>query len=458
MLKDKDFFLRVTDTLRSRKIYDDLIWKYSFHHKDQQTMKESVMKNNMLLTQTGTFFESDLIKCSPDTSNFRHFDYFPMINARAHKLGDNSNPGILNRQFRQTYDKLLKTLLEKQKLDEGDWLNLTYYFLLQDRINEAIEIFGRVEPKHFENHETLRMQYDYMRAYLDFFIGAESGFKVAMSISQKYADYPILSWKVLFTEILDQLEEFKEGVDYDEAIDNEDETKRKANLKKSINLEPTLHCELDHSYIKVEYNNIKKLLVKYYVMDPEVLFSRTPFLNQNTEDFAYVKPMEKQEVELDKKLKSDQFEIIEKLKNQNLVIEVTGEGKQAFLTYFATSLKVAINENFGELKVVDKDDQPLSKVYVKAFSKEKNGTVKFFKDGYTDIRGKFEYAQINSKKLNSVEKFAILVMSDDHGSMTREAKVPPNVATEEDEDVKFLQPSQMNRLMHQQHRAKNRKR
>ena len=60
-------------------------------------------------------------------------------------------------------------------------------------------------------------------------------------ISKKYADYPILAWKVLFTEILDQLEEFEEGVDYDEDIDQDDETKRKANLKKSINLEPTLH-------------------------------------------------------------------------------------------------------------------------------------------------------------------------------------------------------------------------
>ena len=345
MLKDKDFFLRVTDTLRNRKIYDDLIWKYSLHHKDYQTMKESIMKNNVLLPQTGTFFESDLIKCSPATSNFRHLDYFPMINARAHKLGDNANPGILNRQFRQTYNNLLKTLIEKPKLDEIDLLNMTYYFLLQDRINEAIEIFQRVDPKHFDNHKTLKMQYDYMRAYLDFFIGSETDFKVAMSISKKYADYPILSWKVLFTEILDQLEEFKEGVDYDEDIDNEDETKRKANLKKSINLEPTLHCELEKTQIKVEYNNIKELLVKYYVMDPEVMFSRTPFLNQNTEDFAYVKPMEKQVIDLDKKLKSDQFEILEKFQNQNLVIEVTGEGKQAFLTYFATSLKVAINEN-----------------------------------------------------------------------------------------------------------------
>merc|ERR1711957_246212 len=117
---------------------------------------------------------------------------------------------------------------------------------------------------------------------------------------------------------------------------------------------------------------------------------------------------------------------------------------------------VSINENFGELRVTDGSSDPLSKVYVKAFSKEKGGTIKFFKDGYTDIRGKFEYAQINSKKLNAVEKFAILVMSDDHGSLTREARVPPNVMAGVSQDVAFLQPSMISKIQHQQNRAINR--
>ena len=46
-----------------------------------------------------------------------------------------------------------------------------------------------------------------MSAYFDFFIGAPDGFKVARSIARKYQDYPIVSWKVLFLEIHDQLNE-----------------------------------------------------------------------------------------------------------------------------------------------------------------------------------------------------------------------------------------------------------
>ena len=460
MLKDKEYFKQVTDTLRERKIYEPSVWAYGFYHKDIDTIKEHIMKSSHIITQTGTFFKSSLIECSPEESNFRHYDYFPIINARAHKLGDNSNPGIMNKQFRNTYHIFLRTLAEKEELDNVDLLNLTYYYLLQDRINEAIDIFKKVDEEYFKTHSTLKMQFDYMRAYLDFFVGTESGFKIAKDVSKEYADYPILSWQILFKEIVDQLEEYSEGVDYDEDIDQEDETKRKANLKKSINLEPLLHCELDNTnkQIKVEYNNIPSILIKYYVIDPEVMFSRAPFLNQNTEDFAYVKPMDTQTVELDKKLKSSVVDIKDDLQAKNLVIEITGEGKQQFLTYFSTSLKVAINENFGELKVTDNDDKPLSMVYVKTFSKDKSNSIKFFKDGYTDIRGKFEYAQINSKKLLSIEKFAMLIMSDDYGSVTREAKVPSNLEIQEEEqDVGFLATSHANKYRQQKIRSHNRK-
>ena len=62
-------------------------------------------------------------------------------------------------------------------------------------------------------------------------------------------------------------------------------------------------------------------------------------------------------------------------------------------------------EAYGELKVTDKDNNPLPKVYVKVFSQKKgqsDSQAHFFKDGYTDIRGKFEYAQTSSAKLNEV--------------------------------------------------------
>ena len=35
---------------------------------------------------------------------------------------------------------------------------------------------------------------------------------------------------------------------------------------------------------------IKGVAVKFYIIDAEILFSRTPFLKESTEEFSYVKP------------------------------------------------------------------------------------------------------------------------------------------------------------------------
>lgn len=54
-------------------------------------------------------------------------------------------------------------------------------------------------------------------------------------------------------------------------------------------------------------------------------------------------------------------------------------------------------------------DKGLGKVYVKVFSLDKSGKESFYRDGYTDIRGKFEYANCSGDKLKSVTKFSILI-------------------------------------------------
>ena len=250
-----------------------------------------------------------------------------MINSRAHKVGDDINAGILNVQFRETYNKFLVTIVEKKALENEDWLNLTYYLLLQDRVSEAMDTFKRFDPKQLENDTKLRIQYDYMTAYLDFFNGFDTQFKEARRISKLYEEYPVLSWRVLFTEILDQLQEYDGEETPDIEIDQEDESKKKANLKKSKALEPTLNFTLEGKDLVVEYTNITEVTLKYYIIDPEILFSRAPFLMQNTEDFAYTRPCKTEIIPLEKDKKELRKEIGADFSNQNVVIEIVGAGK-----------------------------------------------------------------------------------------------------------------------------------
>jgi hypothetical protein len=88
---------------------------------------------------------------------------------------------------------------------------------------------------------------------------------------------------------------------------------------------------------------------------------------------------------------------------------------------------VTFNETYGELKVTDQQDKPFSKVYVKVYVRHHGGEVKFFRDGDSDIRCKLEYAQCSSGKIWSIEKFAVFIMRDDLGSMTKKCSPSSNV-------------------------------
>jgi len=49
----------------------------------------------------------------------------------------------------------------------------------------------------------LRIQYDYMLAYFDFFTGAEEGYLKARRVARKYQDFPNMQWRMMFLQIKD---------------------------------------------------------------------------------------------------------------------------------------------------------------------------------------------------------------------------------------------------------------
>ena len=61
---------------------------------------------------------------------------------------------------------------------------------------------------------------------------------------------------------------------------------------------------------------------------------------------------------------------------------------------------------------------------MKCFCETKSGEVKFYKDGFTDLRGRFDYASLNNDLVNQTEKFAILMISKEYGSIITYCKPP----------------------------------
>ena len=86
---------------------------------------------------------------------------------------------------------------------------------------------------------------------------------------------------------------------------------------------------------------------------------------------------------------------------------------------------VQCNEEFGELRVCHTvTKKPLNKVYVKVFCKNNSNADVFFRDGFTDIRGKFEYTSASGKSLDDVQKFSIFVDHQEYGSLIKEVGKP----------------------------------
>lgn len=441
LLKDKEFYTKLIPILRKKEMYSPTVWSFALYHSDFDSLREYLELDPSIKRAVGPKFSSSLVKVgeSFNADIMNHFDYYPIFNARVHKLGREAIGTILNNEFKETYQKFIVYLLKlrTEEIDAKCWIRLCYYLILQDRIEEALKVFSKIDTREFNENSSLAIQYDYIAAYLDFSIGYPD-FKIAKEICQKYKHFPLLHWKELFEEIEDQMIEY-EGKEVFGDIDSliDEDKKKKQMAKKVIATQPTLSFALENKSLQIHHSNLSSIKIKFYLIDLEILFSRTPFIKSNTEDFSFVQPNFVQELKVNNSTKEELtiFPIPNEFLSKNIFIEVSSINKKAFETYFSTSLKVAISENLGEIKVTDNNLKPLPKVYVKCFAKMNDNSVKFYKDGYTDMRGKFNFILLNTGQLKNLTRFSIFILHDEFGSIIKECNPPANISKESSNNV-----------------------
>jgi hypothetical protein len=174
-------------------------------------------------------------------------------------------------------------------------------------------------------------------------------------------------------------------------------------------------------------------------MDVEMLFSREPFLAVDRQAsaglgksstggdnaFSIIEPNATLQVPLPGDQEQTRVEIPQRLASRNLIIEVTSQGLRRSLPYYRTDLLVEMRENYGQLRVLHAQTrQPLDTVYIKTYARLKDGSVKFYKDGYTDLRGIFRYADLTNDMLDQTQQLAILILSPTHGAAVRGTHPP----------------------------------
>lgn len=411
-MKSIDFFKLVIKLLESRHIYNDVLWSYSIYHKDTDTIKEYLKHNDIFLRQCGLYLQSPLVNIDPVLRKwYEHLEYAPLVNARVHKLGKERK--ILNDCFKAQYNITMDILSYKPDLSINDHLSVSYYLLLQERIDQAIIFFEKVDREKIDE----KLQYDYLHVYISFY---KADVKHAKSISLKYKDYPVEKWKKLFVNALKQIDEI-DGAKM-QVVDKEDRTQKQSKLASE---EAAFEFEIVDGVIILNYQNLKSYTLNLYLMDIELLFSRQPFVGQQGDQFAFIRPNFSKTIELEKNKKQIKIELPDEYKSANAVIEISAGGMKKSISNFSNQMLIQIVENYGRVKVYNsKTGKAIPNTYIKVYARMNMGHVAFYKDGYTDLRGEFDYTSLNTNELDEVERFALLVLSDEYGAVIKEANPP----------------------------------
>ncbi|HVR76601.1 MAG TPA: hypothetical protein VMT52_19890, partial [Planctomycetota bacterium] len=411
-LRDRAVFERIIAALEARHAYDSTLWSYGVLHDAPPVIREYLKYSGDFVNRCGAALESPLLRIDPvEQKTYQHLEYWPLVNARAHRLGKERQ--ILNDRFREQYLRLLNVLSYRPSLSDEDHLAVTYYLLLQDRVEEALESFERVRSGRL----AARMQYDYLDAYLALY---REDPRRARGAAERYASYPVDRWRNLFGTVAAQIAE----IDGKEAavVDGDDQSQVAGQLAAT---EPVLDLEVEGGQVKVLHRNLEECRVSYYLMDLELLFSRSPFVGEHSGRFSSIRPNATQVVKLDPARAVHAFAVPESLVARNVLVEVSAAGLKKAKSHLSGALSAQVIENYAQARVTqDASGKPLSGVYVKAYARMKDGGVRFYKDGYTDLRGRFDYGSLSTNELDGVDRFALLFLSPDHGAVVREAAPP----------------------------------
>ncbi len=411
-MKDAKMFTAVIAKLSQMHAYNHTLWSYSLMHDVPSAAREFLQHADKIVNDCGGRLTSPLLVIDPVLRRqYEHLEYKPLVNARAHSLGKRRQ--IVNDRYFWQYHRFLTELCYEPKLGSEEWLAVTYYLLLQDRVEESLASFARIDAKEIQSP----LQYEYCQAYLSLF---REDLAQARAIALKHANHPVDRWQKTFAAITAQIDE-AEGKGTT-TIDRENREQRQAELAAT---EPNFDFVVEAKKIRLDFQNLPTVRVNFYEMDVELLFSRNPFVQQFQGQFNSIKANHSVEVPLPKDQRTIEIPLPELLLGKNVIVEVVGAGQTRTQAYYAHTLAVQTIENYGQIKVTHQTTgKPVSKAYVKVYARLADGQVKFFKDGYTDIRGRFDYSSLNTNDLDSAQQFSILILSDEFGATVREASPP----------------------------------
>ncbi len=432
----------------------------------------------------GCHVDTPLLRVSA-TPLYTHTEFEPVVNARAHQLGTTRRATNASADYQyqkclqaacfqsplgaETALELIYHLLLQDRFDEAEILHRRCLDVLGPLPSQQSQGSGDGSDNGSSNGASTSgaatefvMQRDYLAAYLDFSSSDDKeGLAVARAVAAKYTAGSVSPrWDARFSELRSQLAEIDSATQGSDSESGGDSAGMGAAavLSKSSGMKAnTLELAVKGREIVVKHTGLKEgseIRLNLYVVDLELSFSSDPFQSTggntnyrgggggsggsgggsgtdnsrndgNAARCAIVMPNYSMTGKSSAQGQTS-LQLPAQFSNANVVAEAQAGGIIRTCTYFGNALECEIEEKRGTLRVTNTEThRPCAKAYVKVYARAGGvggGKVRFHKDGYTDLRGRFDYAAVNTDE--PVERFAVLVVTRKAGSLVRET-LPP---------------------------------
>ncbi|MDB6078865.1 MAG: hypothetical protein JWO82_2612 [Akkermansiaceae bacterium] len=397
-LHDRSFFNRVMEIFRDRMFSDSQVASYALLHGEAAEIR-TALENTGLVKNVGGWLDSPLLEVHRDERpEARITDFDPLVNPRAHAFGE--YPRLSHPAALAAYEALLDQLAWKPALSDDDRLALCLSLLSQDRVEEALKDFDGIDTAKLTTH----LQYDYAHAVVLFFRKQP---EQAREIAAKHLDGPQELWVKRFRTVVEQADEIARLAKGGVKEDAEDQ----AGTEPSLELTMTAEHQL-----QIESARLKDTELRFYQIDLEMLFSKNPFLSTDGGDLPQILPNEVQKVALDPSGKT-LVTIPDGFSAGNVLISASSGEAQALRILDSPALTVTRQTAQRTLQVTDTATHlPLPETYVKVYAMGDDGEPVFHKDGYTDLRGKFDYLTHTGVEVSNIRKLAILTVHPEKGA------------------------------------------
>ncbi|HEX2689872.1 MAG TPA: hypothetical protein VHN14_24805 [Kofleriaceae bacterium] len=437
-MRARPMYDAILGALEARRAFDPILWGYALLHHDVPRIRAWLRARGNELLAAGPVLDM-IDQDAEQLASYEHLELAPLVNARAHRLGPKLR--ILNDGLAAQYTRFLELVAHRPAPSGEDLLAAAHYLLAQDRVAPALAVLARLDARSAvagggapAGALVDRMQYDYLSGYAACLTGDLGR---AREVATRWRDHPVDRWRRTFAALAALLDEVDgappagaRAGDPGDAVPPRagapalfDPRSREQSQAELAARQPALDLAVDRDGVVVHSQHVATLELRFFEMDVELLFSRQPFVQSDVSRFSFIEPGHRET--LTSPGPGHRVAWPGPLRGKNVVVEAVGAGMRKAKAHYANDLTTTLAHQYGQIRVQRASDlRALAATYVKVYARHHDGTVTFYKDGYTDLRGWFDYASLSTTELDQVERFAILVYADHEGAAILEAGPP----------------------------------